>query len=102
MNTGNCPDNKQIQNIGLILFRSESLSKSVKHQKRVNSGFQVNYFCHIPSVLYRLILLFVLPDVQCNLFQEQFIRDLIDYYRMVKRWKNVKSNEKASRHVKTS
>jgi len=87
----------------LTLFRSESLSKSVKYQKRVNSGFQVNYFLSASlSVLYRLILLFALSDVQCNLFQEQFIRDLIDYYRMVKSWKNVKSNEKASQHVKTS
>ena len=60
----------------LILFRSESFSKSVKRQE-VNGVFQVNYFLSASlSVLYRLILLFALPDMGCNLFQEQFIRDL--------------------------
>ena len=99
MNTGNCPDTEQIQNIGLTLSDLNRSAKTLNTKRGLTAVFRSTTFVSFPK---RVILLFALPDVKCNLFQEQFIRDLIDYYRMVKRWKNVKSNEKASRHVKTS
>jgi len=98
MNTGNF-DTKQRQSIN-----SSDLNRSAKalNSKMVNGVFQVNYFVSFPNRSIRVLLLFTLPDMQCNLFQEQFIRDLIDYIDLVKRWKNVKSNGKALQHVKIS